>query len=81
MYRECLTITQSAALRPLLPKPDREELPPAKEASRAGGGRRGVVRGCPLGTDFTLVHGTLVAQAVRLTCHTVVPLAASLIAG
>jgi hypothetical protein len=42
-------ITDSSKRFPA-PKPDRAGSSPAKEGSRAGGGRRGVVRGCPLGT-------------------------------
>src|SRR4029453_17020719 len=37
-------------LRPLLPKPDRPGLSPAKTGKGAGRVRCGVVRGCPLGT-------------------------------
>jgi hypothetical protein len=37
---------------PLLPKPDRAGPRPATAASRARGGRRGVVRSCPLETDL-----------------------------
>jgi hypothetical protein len=48
-------------LRPLLPKPDRVLLGPARTENGAGRGCLPVVCGCPLGTDHDAVNGTVVA--------------------
>jgi hypothetical protein len=64
---QCLAKRSSAA------KPVRAGSSPAKVWSRAGG-RRGVVRSCPLRTDLVVVNGTLVARPPRMTRYPVAPL-------